>query len=295
MQTFTVSGYPQHETAVSALPDDQQVDLARVAVALVGTLLAGQGTQVVVEGFADSDQLGDDFEFEISWQRAQNVTDFLQDGVMREAELTQLDETALRRLNWSQVAYGDNRKVYEQPADEDERLVNRRVNVIVESAPLPPFDCSSGASAALELIDGVETPGPQRRLRCMLEKMRDRSDVMDGYYSYDDLVQSIPGNAGWPDLTPDQFAIAAKATTKHVCKDLRNIMMSDQDDDKIAGLIRLDDNIGRNLYNFEAQLNAGNATGRLVLLYNQSITQLQMNERSVLSCYAGYGRAHHDD
>ena len=68
--TVVISDYPRYATSVTDLRPDQVASLRSLANGIVGALLANHRVSVVVEGFADFDAKGRDFEQQVSIDRA---------------------------------------------------------------------------------------------------------------------------------------------------------------------------------------------------------------------------------
>lgn len=293
MSTIILDNFPRHATSTSSLRPDQIATLKLLANAVVGALLANHRAEVLVEGFADLDANGRDFEQQVSMERARNGRDALLAEIRQLAGQLGVNADQMAALSIQTAAFGSQRRVVAQPRNEDERRLNRRIHVTVTGTPIPGITTTQALDRAVQALPLVRRPGPHRRLSCLLGKLRDPA-AMDGYFDFDALKQ-MPGSAGWPALSPDQFAVLLRATTRHCRGDLVAIARNAPDQATMAaGIEQLDDNIGRNIANFEAQLVGDSATGRLMRTFNASIGHLQLDALSILSCYAGYARIRHD-
>ncbi|MET0450254.1 MAG: hypothetical protein ABW137_00325 [Mycobacterium sp.] len=267
-----------------------------MANAIVGALATNHHVNVVVEGFADFDAKGRDFEQQVSIDRAISARTFLIDEVHRRAQATGLSQSALRRLSTQSAAFGSRRPSVRYPRAEDERRQNRRVHIVWNVTPVPPQKVppfEEIVKRAERAIENVQKPGPRRRLSCLLTKLKD-SRVADGYFSYDAL-KMFPGSAGWPAMTPDQFDQMVQSTTVHARHQIQSIALAARNEaDMATQLETLDDNIGRNIFNFQQQMVGDSTTGVLIRTFNATIGRLQSDPNSILSCYSVYSRVRHD-
>ncbi|WP_169801584.1 OmpA family protein [Millisia brevis] len=294
--TIVVADYPRYATKVTDLRPDQVTEIRAVANAIVGALLAHHHISVVVEGFADFDTKGRDFEQQVSIDRAISARNFLVDEVHRRALATGLPAAALKRFSVQSAAFGTRRPSVRNPRNEDDRRQNRRIHIVWVSTPLPPerqqtFDHI--LDRANRALARVARPGPKRRLTCLIGKLQ-ASRTADGYFSYDAL-RAFPGSAGWPAMSTAQFDLMVKATTVHARPQIRSIAAASRTPDELArALEQLDDTIGRNIFNFEQQLVGDSSTGVLMRTFNATIGRLQLDPQSILSCYSGYARIRHE-
>jgi hypothetical protein len=295
ISSITLDNFPRHATTLESLEPSQVDLLGAMALAIVGALTTQKIVTIRISGFADRDPQGRNFEDAVSVERAQSAQIFLWAKIEQHANVIMRDSRLLRHLSVSVEGFGSNARVFTNPSNEDERRANRRVIVSAEVAPLPPIPLDQVVNECDNVANRIQTPGPRRRLRCLLDKVRS-PNVIDGYFDFRSLM-SIPGSAGWPrELTQEQLAIAAKATTVHVIAKLRSIQGSNAGNaaDLESALRELDDTIGRNINDFESQLVGGSGTGLLHRTYLASIGGLQQNPRAILSCYAGYARVRRD-
>ena len=182
--------------------------------------------------------------------------------------------------------------MFVQPADESQREANRRVDLtFATGTPAPQVDDSAGR--ALNVVQGLGGGGRKRRLQCMLTKIRDMQDVADGYPDFEE-GHRVPGSGGFPDLTPDQWVTAVNAFMAHVKPQVTRVMSGGSADDQRGGLLALDDNIGRNIFNWTKQLGAAGATAVFDKVVVAFIQNQMANQKSILSCCAGYSRANPD-
>lgn len=294
--TIIIPDYPRYATSVTDLAPHLIADMKDIARRIVNELLANNSVNVIVEGFADFDAKGRDFEQQVSIDRAIGARTFLVDEVHRIGQAAGLSATVLKRFSVQSAGFGSRRPTVRYPANEDDRKQNRRVHIVWDTAPVPsqdvqPFD--QILDRAQRAVEQVQRPGPKRRLTCLVGKLRD-SRAADGYFSYDAL-KAFPGSAGWPAMNSPQFDEMVKATTVHVRPQLRTIAAAARNEAEMAThLENLDDNIGRNIFNFEQQLVGDSSTGVLMRTFNATIGRLQLDPNSILSCYSGYARIRHD-
>jgi flagellar motor protein MotB len=291
-----IADYPRYATNVTDLRPDQVACVKAFAKGIVGALLANHRVSIVVEGFADFDAKGRDFEQQVSIDRAISARTFIINEVHRMARATGLPSAALARFSAQSAAFGSRRPSMRYPRNEDQRRQNRRIHIRWESTPLPTQRVPSFKQAldrAERSLGHVQRPGPKRRLTCLVAKLRD-SRAADGYFSYDAL-KAFPGSAGWPAMSRDQFDLMVKATTIHARPQIQSIAAAARNESEMAThLEALDDNIGRNIFNFEQQLVGDSTTGVLMRTFNATIGRLQLDPNSILSCYSGYARVRHD-
>jgi outer membrane protein OmpA-like peptidoglycan-associated protein len=294
--TLLVADYPRYATRVTDLRPDLVARIKAFANAVVGALLANHQVIVIVEGFADFDAKGRDFEQQVSIDRAMSARKFIVDEVHRMARATRLPTAALKRFSVQSVGFGSRRPSVNHPQSEDDRRQNRRIHIVWQSTPLPRAKGPSFGQAlgqAERALGRIRRPGPKRRLTCLIAKLRD-SRTADGYFSYDTL-RAFPGSAGWPRMSPQEFDLMVKATTFHARAQIRSIAAASRNESELAThLETLDDTIGRNIFNFEQQLVGDSSTGVLMRTFNATIGRLQLDQQSILSCYAVYARIRHD-
>src|SRR5262249_54024603 len=109
---------------------------------------------------------------------------------------------------------------------------------------------------------------------------------------------SVPGRAGWPDLSADQWAVAIRGICLSVANDhLAKVYAygpTVSDDLMWQNLYNVDDGIGSSINNIHMQTNAGEATGKFYEMLDKYIRVEMSDPDSIYSCYAGYNRANHD-
>lgn len=294
--TVVIADYPRYATKVSELRPDQVASLRSIANGIVGAFLAGQQVSVIVEGFADFDAKGRDFEQQVSIDRAISARSFLVEEVHKIALAVGLSFPILKHFSAQSVGFGSRRPSVRYPKTEDERRQNRRIHVLLSTVPrsipgIPPLH--QVLDRAERSLAQITAAGPKRRTTCLIQKLRD-SKAADGYFSYEAL-KMFPGSAGWPAMSSDQFDRMVKATTLHARPHIRSIAAAARSDlDMARQLEALDDNIGRNIFNFEQQFVGDSTTGVLMRTFNATIGRLQLDPTSILSCYPGYARLRHD-
>lgn len=195
----------------------------------------------------------------------------------------------------------DQRLGFEQYGDVGPGTMARLDLLFAPVAPTPPApppasqprpsvpDTVVRAGRALPLIS---KPGPQRRLSCVVAKIS-ATGVIDGYFDFQ-AASRVPGSAGWPQLTPAQQAAVIADITRHVIPQLQSVAGLPADADMARGMEAIDEDIGRNIANFQTQLGGDSSTGAWMRVLNASIGVLQTDARAILSCYADYSRIRHD-
>src|SRR5262249_18979516 len=199
----TFDGYPTHATQPSDLPPPLFVKMKAYALGVACVLSLPQYVtrkiNLLVEGHADHDPQGPDFEMQVSVDRANNCKALLLSEVQTAATGMFLDLTNLTRLSVDTVGWGAKSPVVANPTSEEDREKNRRVVVnYLLGDPIAKADPADRARQALALFDGQPETAHVRRLRCMLTKIRDMPDVKDGYPDSGEAHRTIPGSGGFP-------------------------------------------------------------------------------------------------
>jgi hypothetical protein len=301
--TVTVGGFSQYRTGIADLPVDQQFDVERLAHAIVNSLLPGAPKAVSlvrVTGHADSDAQGPAFEMQVSVERASNALSYLQQRTKAIAIAKRSAVNRLDQIVWQALGEGAQRKVVPSPRSEDERAANRRVDLLMDFGPAVATQAHTwrdGLNKALDALQGRAESGPVRRTRCILNKLRDDPAAIDGWVNRHSLWL-IPGSAGMPNLTPDQWNVAIPAIVSHVRADLSHVSAYGDavpNDQVWANLHALDDYIGESIDYINSQSVADSATGVFHRGLMAWIGSQTLDFRSIYSCYAGYSRQHHED
>lgn len=288
-QSITISDYPQHGTDVNALDPSEQMKLRAFATALAGAVLANQSVDVAVIGHADFDSQGTAFEVGVSSDRAAGAERTVEAFYDQAANLVLLPADKRRLVRFSTVGVGTQRPVFVNPANEEERKANRRVEIVFNVTPLPPPDPREKFQSCVRALATAGPPGPVRRMSCVCNKLLQPSPpyVKDYFYDFRAAQQARAGAGAMSQFSADQMSAFYRGFMLFIRQQIANI--SDGSDvDLVTGLIQLDDSIGRNLTDFlqQAQLNAGPFEHSVAV----DITRRMQDPNSTYSCYAGYSR-----
>jgi hypothetical protein len=290
----TISDYPRYAINVTQLPPSHQEEMKRVAKALVGALIAGKDVTVIVIGHADFDAQGRAFEDKVSDERALGAASALNHFVDQEAALTMLSDELKNRLYIASVGVGTLHPVVLRPQNEEDRKANRRVEIqweVQDHPPAPPFrfdDC-------VRVLAGQSPPGPTRRMTCVCQKLQAGSNVKSYYYRYE-AHNIIPGAAGLPHLTDDQWEAARKALFGYFRHDISSInrVAGLSDAQKAEALKALDLQVGTDIYNWSTKIVAEGAMGNLEQAVLSDIKDRMADPNHTYSCYAGYSHRDRD-
>jgi hypothetical protein len=286
----TVSDYPRYGTDLSPTQTEEVRSFAR---AIVGALYAGQSVSVSIFGNADFDAQGQAFEIRVSQDRANSADQALHTLLAEEAAKVGLPAATIQGVQTQVFANGTAKPVFAQPANEDERRANRRVDFVTTTVrPTPPVQQSVFGRCKNTMATGGQ-PGPTRRLTCMCNKFA-QGPVKDTTYDFA-ASRQIPGSAGMPSLSPADWDVAIRSIVQHQRENINRASTSGQrDDDFRSALLSIDDSIGLNINNFQSQATGGAAQGVFDRLILTDITNRMADQNHVYSCYAGYSRLHHD-
>jgi len=293
---ISFAGYPQHATRPTDLPPALFAEMKAYALGLSGAIIATQIPKnlisLTVEGHADFDAQGRAFELKVSQERADNCKALLVAEVANNLQAAFTESSHLKRLAIAAIGWGTARPVVPTPATESDREANRRVEVTFAiGAPMPPIDDS--AHRALAALESQGDSARMRRLRCMLAKLRDDPAVVDSFPDFE-AGHRVPGSGGFPTLSPNQWATAIDSFVVHVKSQVASVMAGGTLDDQRSALLGIEDNIGRNVFNWTTQLNAGSGTGLFDRVVIAFIQNQMANPSAVLACYAGYSRMNPD-
>jgi len=126
--TDTISDYITHATKVSAR---EKIKIRRIADNIIG--IANQGSQsikVCIVGHADKDPRGENFERNISSQRAVQVMNELTSAIN--------NASILSKVSWKLVCAGKDNPVVPFNKPLAQRIRNRRVEIFLNASPPPP-------------------------------------------------------------------------------------------------------------------------------------------------------------
>lgn len=288
----TISDYPRYGTEFNA---QQQQELRHAARAVAGMLFTGASVDVAIFGHADFDAGGSPVELRVSTERARSAENALRSMIAQELAAISLPPDRIRNVTITSTGIGTLRPVFPRPRSEEERRANRRVEFVwTASAGPPPPPAEPIFQRCARVIASVPGAGPKRRMSCVCNKLQQSAPpVGDTHYDFR-AKQQLPGSAGFPSLTPEQWSVAMQSLTRHLRTDIRAVGQGASDADFTAGLVTLDDTVGRNIKDFQMQTNAGAATGLLDLALLADIRGRMADPNHTYSCYANYSRATHD-
>lgn len=286
----TISDYPRYGTGLSPA---QTLELRAFAKAIVLALRTGQSVSVSVVGHADFDAQGRDFEIAVSRDRANAADKTLHTLLVEEGANAGLPADKMQSVQTLVFANGTATPVYSNPASEEQRRANRRVDfVTTATAPTPPVTPSAFERCKNTIAAGAK-PGPTRRLTCMCGKLA-QATTRDTTYDFA-ASRRIPGSAGMPNLSPAEWETAIRSIVLHERREIGQASTDGRsDDDFRRGLVAIDDTIGRNIDNFQSQATGGAAQGLFDRVVLADITNRMADQNHVYSCYAGYSRLQHD-
>jgi hypothetical protein len=135
---FLIANYPTHGTQLSPV---QQDAMRWYAGELVNAIADNEKVEILVIGHADLDPQGRDFELKISSQRAEAGVAQLRALVAEEATRRRLPPDRLNLVMYRTEALGTRELIYDNPANENQRRHNRRIEIAWMStrpAPQPP-------------------------------------------------------------------------------------------------------------------------------------------------------------
>lgn len=290
--SITIADFPRYGTEPTPV---QREELRRVAMAIVGTLLTNNEVNISVLGHADFDAHGRDFEIDKSRERAQGAENSLKALVDEESAKANLPASSQQLVHYTVVGLGTARPVNLHPRNEEERKANRRVEFIITISALQTPIAESTFQRCIRVLTGSNPPGPIRRITCACHKFQQPSPrVQDSHYDFQSSRLLIPGSAGMPNLTPEQWDIAIRGMVHHMRQDIAKSSDGFSDPDFAKNLLMLDDTIGRNINDFYSQQNAGDATGIFHRVIISDIQARMADSNHIYSCYAGYSRREHD-
>jgi hypothetical protein len=253
----------------------------------VGAVIAGAQIEIKIYGHADFDAKGRDFENEVSLERAQAAKTSLEGLVKEEATKSLLPEVRLQSITYSVMGLGTLRPVFTNPNSEEQRKANRRVEFLWATT-IAPVAQESVFQRCVKVLTATTPPGPARRMTCACTKFLQPSPrVQDSVFNFH---TDIPGRAGLPNLTPEQWEAAMKLLVGHLRQDIATASADPSDVQLVKSLIAIDDNVGRNINDFAMQMVGDSATGLFNRVIVGEIRWLMTQRDHVYSCYAGYSR-----
>lgn len=288
-QSITIADYPRYGIDVNALEPAVQVKLRAFAAALVGAALASQSVEVTAIGHADFDAQGRAFEVAVSRDRAAGAEQAVETFFNQGATLAMLPEDRRKLVRFSAIGVGTLWPVFTNPTSEDERRANRRVEFVFNVAPTPVPDPREKLQSCLRVLAAGIPPGPARRMSCACNKLLQSPPpyIKDYFYDFRAAQQARTGAGAMSQFTPEQMRAFYRGFMLFIRQQIANIPAT-SDIDLAAGLVQLDDSIGRNLTDFlqQAELNAGPFEHSVAV----DITRRMQDPNHTYACYAGYSR-----
>lgn len=291
-QVVTIPDFPRSPAQLSS---QQQQDIRRVARAATAVLVTGAQVDVAVYGYADEDQGGRNQEFRFSTERARAAESVLRGMLVDEIGRASLPPERIEAVATSSMGLGTLRPLFAPPANEDEARANRRVEFALRVNAAPPGPPARPVlGRCLQVISTVSEPGPRWRMNCVCHKLLQEGPyVGDNHYDYRAKSQ-LPGSAGWPGLTPQQWTVDLGNFVHHLREDIVTSAQGVLNQDFARRLVVLDDAVGRNIDNFHSQPASESASGLLDRAFDYDIQSRMADPNHTYSCYAGYSRARHD-
>lgn len=291
-QMMTIPDYPPYGTGLSP---QQEQEIRRVAKVVTGVLAAGAQVDVAVYGYADFDQGGRDNELRVSSDRARAAEAALRAMVADEIGRAGLPPHHIDSVATVSLGLGTLRPLFSSPASGQERRANARVDFAWRVNAIPPAPPAQPVlERCLRVLGTVSEPGPRWRMSCVCNKLLQQGpQVGDTYFDYRAKSQ-LPGSAGWPALTAQQWNLALGNFVRHLRQDIQAAGQSTLNQDFARRLVVLDDAVGRNIDSFHWQPVGASAPGLLDRAIDNDIKNRMGDPNHTYSCYAGYSRARHD-
>ncbi|HEY2028873.1 MAG TPA: hypothetical protein VGH20_06660 [Myxococcales bacterium] len=289
--TTILADYPRYGTALSP---DKELALRSAARAVAGVLLTGGSVDVAIYGNADFDN-DRSKEVSVSTERARSAEATLRRMIAEEAALVG-QSGRLSAVSITSTGLGTLRPVFPRPLNEEQRRANRRIEIVWNASAGPlPAPSEPIFQRCMRVLPSVSVAGTRRRMACVCSKLQQITPAVgDTHYDYRAKLQ-MPGSAGWPNLTPEQWNVAVNGFVRHLRADIRSSSNnSPRDADFAAGLVALDDMVGRNIDDFSNQQVGGSATGLLDRALLADIQNRMSDPNHTYSCYANYSRRDHD-
>jgi outer membrane protein OmpA-like peptidoglycan-associated protein len=291
--SVTFNDYPRYGTDVSALPPAVQQGMKNFATGLVGAVIAGQSVDVTVIGHADFDAQGSDFEIDVSRQRAAGAESALETFFNQASDVANLSAQSRRLVTFVSIGVGTQRPVVPHPLNEDDRKANRRVEFVFNTTALPPPDPLATFQSCVRVLATASPAGPARRMTCVCNKLLQPSPpfVKSYFYDFQAAQQARAGAGAMSQFTPEQMT-AFYRNFMHFARQEIQKFSGSSDADLRAGLIQIDDVIGRNLNDFLSQAELG--AGPFEHGVSVDIVKSMQDPNHTYSCYAGYSRRNSD-
>lgn len=288
-----VENYPRYGTDI---PPNQLAKMRGFSQAVVLALRSGATIEIAITGHADFDAKGAAFETQVSRDRASAAESTMRQLVNEAAVQQALPPADLQRLTFgSTLGVGTLQPTYPKPSSETERMANRRVDFVWTGVPAAPAPQEAVFQRCQRVLASAAPPGPVRRMSCACGKFLQQSPrVQDSVYNY---RNEIPGSAGFPNLTPQQWQAALTQLVIHMRQSIARQANTPNDRDFKESLLNLDEAVGRSISDFQAQSRdaLGAAAGNFNTIMLADIQFRMSQPTHVYSCYAGYSRLRKDD
>lgn len=289
---YTIDNYPRYAT--SQLTPEQSTQMRTIARAIAGTLYAGGNVAITITGHADFDAQGRDFETHISEERARGAEAALRTMVREELGNMALPTSRADSVDMVTTGVGTLLPVFAHPANEDQRLANRRVVFVftVAAAPPPPQQLPR----CKRVMAGTSPPGPARRMTCVCNLLASNPSALDYTYDYRSAQHARTGAGNMANWTPQRWHAFAQEMTNKLRRDITAAGNSNGDDGQFAGALRqIDDNVGRSISDFmNTTAPSASAPDLFERVVAYDISKRMMDPAHVYSCYSGYSRATRD-
>ncbi len=285
-----IANFPRYQTTLSA---EQDAQLQRFSTAVAGALSSGYVVEVSIYGHADFDAQGRDFEIGVSQERARIARQSLEVKLQQQLQLGVFSSVQLNHLHIvDTVGLGTLRPRFAAPRNEVERRANRRVEFVWVVKDSPVMPTPNAFARCITVLQASVTTGPGRRMSCVCSKLA--AGAADTHYEFS-ARRDIPGSAGMPHLTTEQWHAAMSQLIHHMRRDITSFSDGSSTDPEFArALITLDDRVGLNINNFASAAAPDLIPGLFDRVIIADIRARMADPNHIYSCYAGYSRRHHE-
>lgn len=131
----------------------------------------------------------------------------------------------------------------------------------------------------------------------MLVKLRDEPGAIDAWLNRQ-MLPEIRGNAGMPDLTPEEWEPNIAKIVQHVRPELADKWSYGEavpNDAVFNNLRGLDGRIGDSIEFILSREAPGKAQGHFHRILAVWMVAQMLNPKAIYSCYDGYDARHHED
>ncbi len=265
-----------------------------MATAIAGVLLTGANVAITITGHADFDSQGRDFETRISEERARGAETNLRTMIRAALRSMALPESRADTVDMVTTGVGTLMPVYPNPANEQERLANRRVDFVFTGAAAPPPP--QQLPRCQRVMAGSSPAGPARRMGCVCDLLANNPRALDYAYNYQTAQQARAGAGSMANWTPDQWHAFAQAMTNKLRRDIAAAGNQNTADPDFATALRaIDDSVGRSINDFMNQAApSGSAPDLMEKVVVYDISTRMQDPAHIYKCYSGYSRATHD-